>query len=260
MEREGFTLIELLVVVSIVAVLLTIGVPVPQKSKEKGKDIVCTNNLRQLNFGISVYSQDNESYPYGFFNIPGYSNKVGDSTKDWQSGLWWFQFFNGIAENSGEKNGPLWCPSRRLLSSNTFVSNNVLCGNYGINYSICKITQGTSAGFSGNPLRVHQVRSPFSKLLLMDSGYTLISWKALTPNPSFENSGRLSSYYLPGLSLNNNRTINPFQQRDATNGRHSSRKFNTAFADGHVDKKKPSSVVPTIDSSGNVLKNSSWLP
>ena len=45
-KRNGFTLIELLVVIAIIALLM----PALERNREKGKRIVCLNNLRQLTF------------------------------------------------------------------------------------------------------------------------------------------------------------------------------------------------------------------
>lgn len=268
MRRRGFTLIELLIVIVVIALLMAIAVPALQKSKKRGTDLLCTSNLRQLSLGISVYLQDNQSYPYGFCSIQSISinDKLGDSIKDWQKGWWWFSFLDNTVTDNDNQNRCLWCPSRRYLMSDSSISNNVLCGNYGINYAICKITASSiisTEEFCGDPLRSEQIHNPSSKLLLADSGYSLISWKALVPNVSdhpFEQAARQDSYYLPGLSSNRDRLIAPIQRDDADNGRHESGMFNAAFSDGHVDKRNPSSVAPRIDSAERVSKNSPWRP
>ena len=46
--KKGFTLIELLVVIAIIALLLSILMPALNSVKERGKRVVCLNNLRQL--------------------------------------------------------------------------------------------------------------------------------------------------------------------------------------------------------------------
>ena len=262
MRYKGFTLIEVLVVIVIIAGLLAISIPVLQKGKKKAQKLACANNLYQLNLSLSVYLQGNEAYPPGFYSLPGSSTLLGNSTEDWQNGQWWFHFLGNNIRNSNSDNyKTFWCPSRRLPASP--ISDNILCANYGINYSICKISKSSMDEFSGPPLRPGQVHTPFSKLLLMDSGYALISWKALAPDVSvysFENSDRQGSYYLPGLELNQNRTIDQIQQDDAMSGRHYSQKFNALFVDGHVDSMTPSSVAPNFDSAGNISNNSFWSP
>ena len=276
MRKEGLTLIEVLVVIAIIAILMTITVPVLQKSKQQGQTVICANNLRQLGIATLLYAQEKSFYPEGFCgnstchpNIPSAEYiKLGTSASyDWQTSPWWFHFLflNDIIEEDFSRDGLLCCPSKRL--SGAGLSGNLLCGNYGVNYSICKIIMTSADEFSGKPLRAERVRFPSNKLLLMDSGYALISWKALAPDSNlypFESPNRQNSYYLPGATINEQRfedgTINEFQQDDAIDGRHSDGKINAVFADGHVDRIKPSSVEPAFDATGNILNSSSWSP
>lgn len=271
-------MIEVLVVIAVIAVLSAIAVPVLQKSKQQGSDLVCMSNLRQLGVALSVYCNENAMYPQGFCGDPTchpsipseeYALLGTELTKDWQNSSWWFHLLNGIIEEDFSKNGPLRCPARRL--ADPAIADNILCSNYGINYAICKITASSTEEFYGNPLRTERVGSPSGKLLLMDAGYTLVSWKVFAPDASadpfvlgFELPARQGSYYLPGAAVNAERYVNgsieQIQQDDALKGRHSADTFNAVFADGHVDRQKSSAVEHVFDDDGNFMSISPWAP
>jgi prepilin-type N-terminal cleavage/methylation domain-containing protein len=55
---RAFTLLELLVAIAIIALLAAILLPAVSATKRKAQRMVCANNLRQINFGLRMYSDD----------------------------------------------------------------------------------------------------------------------------------------------------------------------------------------------------------
>jgi prepilin-type processing-associated H-X9-DG protein len=97
--------------------------------------------------------------------------------------------------------------------------------------------------------------------LIVDSGYSLISWKALCPDSSsykFEALSRQNIYYLPGAGVNQDRTIHPDHINDAIGGRHPKQILNVGYADGHVDNKKQEKLCPGFDEQGKPTNYSTW--
>jgi len=58
--RQGFTLVELLVVIAIIAILLAIFMPALNRVREKGNQLKCLSNMRQLGTAAMMYFQDNK--------------------------------------------------------------------------------------------------------------------------------------------------------------------------------------------------------
>ena len=59
-SRDGFTLMELLVVIAIILLLAGLLLPAIHKSREKGRQAHCMNNLRQFAIGINLYRQEHD--------------------------------------------------------------------------------------------------------------------------------------------------------------------------------------------------------
>lgn len=59
---HGFTLVELLVVIAIIAILAALLSPALKRAREKARQIVCLNNLKQVHFAFASYANDYNNY------------------------------------------------------------------------------------------------------------------------------------------------------------------------------------------------------
>jgi prepilin-type processing-associated H-X9-DG protein len=249
MKRTGLTLVELLVVISITAFLAALLFPAFHRSREQAKATTCKANIRQLAIVLYAYEVDNHTFPHGFsgpgtMSAPGGLGPVpppggypGNSMIDAQ-GWWWFNFIGSVRYNTLRDMNLLRCPSRQIEDAR--LKRDILCGNYGVNRSVCKsFTADLRRNeFEGTPLSIVAIRHPALTLLVMDSGYSLISWWHAAKDPPVKfGSSIQDAAYVPGLEINKQKVLWQGQDRDAIGGRHPNQTVNIAFADSHVERR-----------------------
>jgi len=260
MKRYGFTLIELMVVLALIALLLAVTVPAVSATRKRALSVQCGSNVRQLALSFGIYQQEQEAFPYGFCDLqfgkvipPG--GYAGDAAYDKQ-GLWWFNYL----EVDPAPGSIGWCPARKWNDFQT--RDNFLCGNYGVNRSVCPDSEGIkSCPFYGIPLKSSQIRTPAATFLVGDSGYSLVSWKAAVQSaePAFENNKRLNCFYIPGLSLNQTRSELQ-DNSDAIRGRHPRWTVNMGFLDGHQEAREAESMKLEQGTAASLSLPLFWIP
>ena len=90
------------------------------------------------------------------------------------------------------------------------------------------------------PRGISDVFRPGQTLLIVDSGYAIISWRhaADVPPVTLDSNHIENTAYIPGLSINRQRQLWPEQIIDAVYGRHPQLTVNVGFVDGHVARIK----------------------
>ena len=263
MKRHCFTLIELLVVIAVIALLMALLIPVLRSSQQRARAVLCGSNIKQLTVGFFVYEGENQTFPYGFYNTfnPPPGGYLGGSAYD-KAGWWWINFVEGFYKESNRKTTVVSCPSKQLNNPN--LRNNILWGNYGVNRSICKSSddiQRNREEFVGIPLRGSDIPHPAQTLLIVDSGYSIISWWHVTDVPPTTLGSTIEdTAYVPGLEINKDRELSPGKEEDAVDGRHPNKTVNVGFADGHSSRTKANDLFVEKTEDFYMNKSPLWSP
>lgn len=89
-KRSGFTLIELMIVMAIIAIIMSIAVPIYNRSITRAKESVLKNNLFTLRTVIDEYTYDKQKAPQGLQDLvsEGYLRQIPTDPATGTSDSW----------------------------------------------------------------------------------------------------------------------------------------------------------------------------
>lgn len=256
-SRQGFTLIELLVVISIIALLIAILLPTLSSAREAARNVGCLSNQRQIGLGTSIYSNDNDALPYGFYRAP---SAPGTESTSWAR----------LIRNAFGKSGVTIAQTAGLPASEFAMFQCPTAANPGgnLHYSANPNVLIDSNGNNADPIRIDSLKRASSIVMAFDAaqrsfgGADGIAWQMNQrgPNDDPANPNNVFAYYPRGAPFWDDnlflRTINEGYNTDentaggwpdgGNNGRATFRyrhfsdtSANFLFADGHAESAQP---------------------
>ena len=193
MKRKKFTLVELLVVVAVIGILASLLFPTLSKARKKALNVLCVNNLKQINIASTMFSDDNDDrYPNATSTSEEYTRRGRTRTRATGYSSWddklagydgrttlsleqQYEFF--LPEDYQENVQIYSCPSSPALLPN-FPS--FFMRSYAINQWNGDDTDNKRKGVSqanGKTRKTAQISSPSSSIAYMEKKWCMMGRK-----------------------------------------------------------------------------------
>src|SRR5215469_5641104 len=190
--KRAFTVIELLVVIAVIAILAALLLPVLDAAKARAQRTTCINNLRQIDIGIRMYSDDsNDTAP---------AAPITNSIDAFTAYKELMKNYVGLKGASSSRDKLFACPADTFYYDYAFVLNphgyvpESLCGQSNYDYSSYSFNAGNfghhqfygtnflEPGIAG--LKLSSIKSP-SRTILVAETPAFIPWSWHQPKRPF---------------------------------------------------------------------------
>lgn len=256
-RRAGFTLIELLVVITIIALLAALLFPVFARAREKGRQVTCLSNMRQITTGLLMYADDADNrcvlFYSGFKSVspgsrsPGWTGPSGFSPDKFWPELVAPYIQTQASHDLNSASKVFVCPSAPYDAAAITLHKISNTPSYGLSdhwaeyYCPDDCNNGTGAGHSfseaGAPAGTVLLAETLSNTDVQFPGFSL----ALSPI-----DGGNTAYFYRACDSAGRASFSPARMFNVLSWRHTQRKLawcdvppsdahvNVAYADGHV--------------------------
>jgi prepilin-type N-terminal cleavage/methylation domain-containing protein/prepilin-type processing-associated H-X9-DG protein len=239
---NGFTLVELLVVSGIIALLISILIPVLGRARDKANQTACLSNLRQIGTAFRMYAGDNKDWCP--FSAP--LSFPTDQVEDW---IHWRTGINNagvqssaIAPYLGGKSlavaNIFRCPADRLEGRPSFKQ-------YPFSYSmnIYFDPRGLYPQVGGKPVRLSTTRNASEKVLVAEENEVTINDGYWVPGstPGMSTDPKQWECTWDWLSIRHDSYMKEIKNDVPVNGLgltglpNRDRRGDVVFADGHAE-------------------------
>lgn len=221
-----FTLIELLMVIGIIALLAAMLLPTLRNAKEKGKQMSCLSNMKQINVAFMQYDIDGN----GWFP----ANAVADTAP---VGSWCYSLSSYLGMPWPDSNPyyptggtPIfYCPSAKEAVKDIYTQIPSMNPLYYLSYGYNRAQHEIRAGADWYTVRSSKISKP--QIFLMLADYEVIS----TSGKGYPDGSNYSSVTYSRVGWYNSFGYWHTEQYAYRHGG----KLNMAFADGHGAMRRP---------------------
>ncbi|MBI4028427.1 MAG: prepilin-type N-terminal cleavage/methylation domain-containing protein [Verrucomicrobia bacterium] len=221
--HSAFTLIELLVVIAIISILAALLMPALSAAREKGRQAICMNNLKQIGYGALLYANDNnDCLPLFGARDPG----IIPPANDWNLWFCWAGMIDPYIsgkpldpdDNQKRYSMVFLCPSDK--ESVAYYNLYGKLGWNGISYGQHRYLYDATRGAG---ICIRKIPIPEQDLYLTEH----LKFTPALPNDGYAVAGPLEG---PGFG---------------TLGSYHGGRVNALFFDGHVEARSRSTLVAT---------------